>query len=127
LSVKVFLVEDLKAIHSLMAELLATVGGFEVLGIAGTEAEAKLWLDEHKAGWDLAIVDLVLEQGSGMEVVRHARRAGSGRIAVFSGYASPGIRANCLRLGADEVFDKADTEAFTSWLASLRDARSPSA
>ena len=27
---------------------------------ASTEAEAKLWLDDHPAEWDLAVVDLVL-------------------------------------------------------------------
>ena len=39
-----------------------------------TEAEARLWLSEHPAGWDLAIVDLFLREGSGMNVVEAARK-----------------------------------------------------
>lgn len=85
---------------------------------ATTEAEAKLWLDDHPEAWDLAIVDLVLAQGSGMGVVTQARRTASpgAKIVVFSGYASPGIRAHCLALGADAVFEKSETGQFISWL-----------
>lgn len=117
MDLRVFLVEDLQTIRSLMSELFASIGGLRLVGAAGTEAEARLWLDEHPGGWDLAIVDLVLEQGSGFGVIQHAaRQRQRGTLVVFSSYASAGIRKHCLRAGADAVFDKAQTEAFIRWI-----------
>jgi two-component system OmpR family response regulator len=111
MDVRVFLVEDLGRTRSALSELLGTLEGFRVVGYASTEAEANLWLDENHDGWDLAIVDLMLEQGSGMGVlVRCNAQPDKGRIVVFSGYASPVIRDHCLKLGADAVFDKVQTE-----------------
>lgn len=117
MELRVFLVEDLRNIHTLMGELFSAIGGLRLVGSATTEAEAKLWLSDNPGAWDLMIVDLVLDEGSGMEVVRHAKRhAPASRVVVFSSFASPGIRAHCLSLGADAVFDKVDTAAFLSWL-----------
>jgi two-component system OmpR family response regulator len=126
MSLRVFLVEDLKSIHVLMTELFSFVGGLQVVRIESTEAEARLWLEENVGGWDVAIIDLVLAQGSGMGVLQHARRtSATGQVAVFSGYVSPGVRQHCLNLGADAVFDKAESGAFTAWLAGMRPASQP--
>jgi two-component system, OmpR family, response regulator len=117
-AVRLFLVEDLQTIQTLLRALFAALGGVEVVGGAGTEAEANLWLLEHRGGWDIAIIDLVLEQGSGMSVIRRARELHPpGKVAVFSAYASPAVCQHCLGLGADEVFSKMDTEPFISWLS----------
>lgn len=115
---RVFLVEDLRGMQALLADLFATIGGYEIVDVSTTEAEARLWLDEHPEAWDLAIVDLVLAEGSGMGVVSQARRRAKpgAKVVVFSGYASPGIRAHCLSLGADAVFEKNETGPFIDWL-----------
>ena len=120
-TVRVFLVEDMKQVHGIVAELLASIGDFRLVGVSRTEAEAKLWLDEHPRAWDLAIVDLVLDQGSGMAVIPQARTAAGtgGSIAVFSDYASDGIRGHCLRLGADAVFLKSQTRELLEFCAEL--------
>jgi DNA-binding NarL/FixJ family response regulator len=126
MSLRVFLVEDLKSIHVLMTELFSFVGGLHVVGIEATEAEARLWLDENVGGWDVAVIDLMLAQGSGMGVLQHAGHSSpKGQVAVFSGYVSPGVRQHCLNLGADAVFDKAETGAFTAWLAGMRTGPQP--
>jgi DNA-binding NarL/FixJ family response regulator len=117
---RVFLVEDLQRMRALLMDLFAAMGGFAVVGAASTEAEANLWLDEHPGAWDLAIVDLVLDQGAGMNVIRRCKAdPKGGRIAVFSSYATPGVRRHCLELGADAVFDKSDTERFIAWCGEL--------
>lgn len=117
MELRVFLVEDLQGMRGLIQDLLASIGGLQLVGTAGTEAEANLWLDEHPGQWDVAIVDLVLEQGSGLGVIGRAKRAAqTGRVAVFSSYASAAVRERCLALGADSVFDKSETEAFIQWL-----------
>jgi DNA-binding NarL/FixJ family response regulator len=115
---RVFLVEDLRGMRALLADLFATIGGLEIVDASTTEAEARLWLDEHPGAWDLAIIDLVLAEGSGMGVIPQARRRArpGAKVVVFSGYASPGIRAHCLSLGADAVFEKSETAQFIGWL-----------
>jgi DNA-binding NarL/FixJ family response regulator len=105
--IPVFLVEDMKPIQTALTVQLAEAGDFRVVGMATTEAEANLWLDQNKGAWKLAIVDLILEQGTGMRVIKQARNAApDGHIVVFSDFATPGIEAHCRRLGADAVFDK---------------------
>lgn len=117
MELRVFLVEDLQRMRGLLDELFTSIGGFRVIAAASTEAEANYWLDEHPGGWDLAIIDLVLEQGAGMNVIRRCRQdAQGGSVVVFSSYATPGVRKHCLELGADAVFDKGETTDFISWL-----------
>jgi DNA-binding NarL/FixJ family response regulator len=120
--IRVFLVEDAKQMHAVLGELLATIGDFEVVGTASTESEAMLWLEENPGGWDLALVDLILEQGSGLGLLPRCRRYGDGKVVVLSDYATPGIRKHCLALGADAVFQKGeDRTAFIEWCAELAD------
>jgi DNA-binding NarL/FixJ family response regulator len=118
MAVRVFLVEDIGITRDLISEACSRLGDFRVVGWAGTEAEARLWLDENQDGWDMAVVDLVLNQGSGFGVLAHAKRHPTpGKAVVFSSYATPGVRQKCLSLGADAVFDKEDTTGFLAWLA----------
>jgi len=102
--------------RSLFRDLFAQLEDVSVVAAAATEAEARLWLAEHPAGWDIAIVDLILEQGSGMGVISKCKASPRpGKIVVFSSYATPGVRDHCLRLGADAVFDKTDSGAFVAY------------
>ena len=118
---RLFLVEDLHTMQVLLEAVFAAVGDIQVVGSEATEAEANLWLLEHPGGWDLALVDLVLEQGSGMTVIRRARELNpQGKVVVFSAYASPAVNKHCLGLGADVVFSKSETGEFITWLSGQR-------
>lgn len=121
MTVRVFLVEDMKHVQDIVEELLASLGDFRLVRAIGNEAEARLWLAEQPGAWDLAVIDLVLDQGSGMGVVSRARDAAGrdGRVIVFSDYASDGIRKHCLRLGADAVFLKSQTQEFMDYCSEL--------
>lgn len=117
---RVFLVEDIVRMRGLLGDLFTSMGGFRIVAHATTEAEANLWLEDNPGQWDLAIVDLVLDQGAGMNVIRRCKAdPHGGRIVVFSSYASPGVRQHCLDLGADAVFDKSETEGFIAWINDL--------
>jgi DNA-binding NarL/FixJ family response regulator len=120
-TVRVLLVEDLPQMQGVVVDLLSTVGDFVLVKAVSTEAEANLWLDENPEGWDLAIVDLILEQGTGLGVVARARiRPPGSKVVVFSDYASEGIRKHCLKLGADAAFQKGtDVQAFIAFCAAL--------
>ena len=121
MAVAVFLVEDLKNIQSAMAQMLQGVGDYRVAATVTTEAEALAWLEQNPESWGLAVIDLVLEQGSGMGVISRCRRTHpEGKVVVFSNFVTPGIRAHCLKLGADAAFDKnAEMGAFADFCAAL--------
>lgn len=111
--VRVYLVEDMKHVRSLMQELLTALGNFSIVGSASTEAEALLWLDEHPEEWDLLVADLILDQGTGLGVVAKCRHRPPGRkVVVLSDYVTPGIHKHCLALGADAAIHKTDMPAF---------------
>jgi len=119
-TIKVFLVEDMKQLQVAIADLLESIGSFSLVGSAETEAEANLWLEDNSNGWDLAIVDLVLEQGTGMGVVAKCKgRPAASKVLVFSDYVTPGIRQHCMGLGADAAILKSDTGAFIDYCATL--------
>jgi DNA-binding NarL/FixJ family response regulator len=121
MELRVFLVDDLVTMRSLVEDLLSTIGGLRLVDTANGEGEAKVWLDDHRGAWDLAIVDLVLDQGSGMGVISHAKAVHpEGTIVVFSAFATPGIESHCRRLGADAVFNKTHTRDFVAWLQQQR-------
>ena len=117
MELRVFLVEDLHRMRGLLADLFASIGGLRIVASANTEAEANLWVEDHPGEWDVAVIDLVLEQGAGMNVIRRCKAdAQGGRVVVFSSYATPGVRKHCLELGADAVFDKSETAQFIAWM-----------
>jgi DNA-binding NarL/FixJ family response regulator len=121
-TIRVFLVEDMKQVHGVLADLLSSVGDFRLVNATATEAEAKLWLLENPGGWDLTIVDLVLDQGTGMGVIPAAHEAAQrhgGAVVVFSDYATDGIRKHCRQLGADAVFLKSQVQDLMDYCSEL--------
>ena len=131
MAVDVFLVEDQQQMESVLQDLLQSIGDFRIIGKARTEAEALSWLDTNPGAWDLAVIDLVLDQGSGISVIVRARLRGhrEASIAVLSSFISAGMRKHCLKLGADGAFQK-DTgmQEFIQFCAALdNSSRTPTA
>lgn len=117
---RVFLVEDRRRMRELLLDLFSSTGEFQVVGTACTEAEATAWLAAHGDAWDLAVVDLVLDEGSGTNVVRLAREASyGGLVAVLAGCVTESLREHVYALGADKVFDEKDSARFLLWLGKL--------
>lgn len=120
MTASVLLVEDQHNVRALVRDFLKANGDFQVVASLGTEAEALNWVQHHPDEWDLAVVDLVLDQGTGINVIKRARAASPrGRIVVLSGFATKGIRQRCEQLGADAVFDKADMPGFARFCREL--------
>lgn len=79
----------------------------EVVATAGDEQTAIDWLTSHQC--DLVLIDIFLETGSGLGVLRRAAALNQGAsLVVLSNYATPDMRHRCLDLGATEVFDKSN-------------------
>lgn len=117
-----FVVEDAPDARAALAALF-DLHGFDVAGIATTEYAATEWLGNNAGGWDLAVVDLLLLDGSGFNVLqRFASAPSAGKVVVFSGYVTDAIRQRCLKFGADAVFLKTDIPQFVAYLASSQRA-----
>ena len=116
MAVRVFMVEDSKPMQELLRDLLDSVGGFELVGMATNETAATEWLLRHRGGWDLAIVDLLLAEGSGFTLVSRMNKEPSGAVVVFSDFVTPVVRQRCIRLGADGVISKAQFGELRAYL-----------
>lgn len=109
MTLAVFLVEDEPSIQDSLKVVIEGFMRARVIGAAQSEAEAVSWLQANPDAWHLAVVDLFLKQGNGLGVLAALAQlnvAKRGRVVALTNAASPGNRAECLRLGADAVFDK---------------------
>jgi DNA-binding NarL/FixJ family response regulator len=118
---RVLLVEDEPLMQSSLSDLLDHIGGFQVVATARGEQDAVRWLRRCPAGWDVAIVDLMLAPGSGLNVIAAARAASEAPIAVFSDYATESKTSKeCIALGATGVFPKHEFPSLLAFLKQLR-------
>lgn len=115
---RVFSVEGMREMRQLLDDLLASLGGFRLVGVAESEHEAIQWVKDHRGHFDLAVLDLVLSEGSGLSVIGRCKEAGA-TVVVMSSYATPGIREHCMRQGPSEVFSKHGTGDFIAFCTQL--------
>ena len=102
---RAFIVEDSSTIRDNLADTLQELAGMQPVGSAETEHEARRWLAANP--WDLAIIDLFLREGSGLNVLDACRqRRRNQKVVVLSNHSSRDVRWRCAQLGADAVFDK---------------------
>ena len=101
----VFIVDDIPSMRERLRELVQDIDGVEVLGDAGTPADAIAGiLRTHP---DCVLLDYQLIGGTGVEVLR-AVRAQSPQIVVIvlTNHATEQHRHACLDAGAQFFFDK---------------------
>lgn len=117
------LVEDSKTIRDELIPTLEGLSAARVIAVAETSQEAVVALATHREVWRLAVVDLFLREGSGLEVInRCATRGANQRVVALTNYATPDVRSRCLASGADAVFDKStEIEPFLEYCAALGD------
>ncbi|MEJ8838507.1 response regulator [Ramlibacter sp. AN1133] len=117
---RVFIVEDSSTIRDNLIETLKELAHFEPVGTTETEHEARRWLARNE--WDLAIIDLFLREGSGLNVLEACRNRRPGqKVVVLSNHSSRDVRWRCKQLGADAVFDKStELEALVDYCVQHR-------
>lgn len=114
---KVVIVEDTLNTQTALLDLLDAIGGLQVAAIESTAATAIHWASQHPGAWDIAIIDLVLAEGDGFEIIRRfAAQPDRGHIIVFSGYVTEVIRRHCRALGADAVFRKSENAQIAAYI-----------
>ena len=116
-SLQTVLIEDSTTIREALIPALADLADAQVVAVAETASEAIAVLGKLDDGWDLAVVDLFLREGSGLTVLRTCQqRASHQRVVVLTNYPTDEMRRLSLELGADALFDKSnELDQFFDW------------
>jgi DNA-binding NtrC family response regulator len=101
---RVLVIDDEPAIRESLHDLLTFEGGYTVeLAETGTEGLAKL----ARSGYDLVLLDLMMPDMSGMDVLREVReRDRETPIFMITAYGSLQAAVDALKAGADDYFPK---------------------
>ena len=104
---RVFLLEDHSWFRKALADLLGREPDLEVVAEAGSLAEARREAAERAEEIDLAVVDLLLPDGIGTELIRDLRAEGADvPVLVLTAARGPDLRAWVRSMGADEMISK---------------------
>lgn len=109
LTLRVWIIDDSFEVAAGLKELLSIDGQCEVVAHATSEKQALEWSFQNEAGFDVAIVDLLLHEGSGFAVLAHLQKYQPGKVVVLSGYVNNAIADRCANLGAAAAFTKSKT------------------
>jgi DNA-binding NarL/FixJ family response regulator len=124
-NVRLFIAEDSPHVLSALKTLILEIEGAELIGHASDAAIAAEQI--RSANPDVAILDIQLSSGSGLDVLRSISRDESGApvTIVFTSHVEAQLLRICRKLGADYVFNKAaDIERLVSVLRALVELRS---
>jgi DNA-binding NarL/FixJ family response regulator len=104
---KVLLVEDQRELCDEIQRVLHAQPDVRIIQACATSGEALSWLARYMDAWDLALVDIFLQEGNGFDVLRAcAMRSRHQKVAVLSNYTREPLRQYLRQAGADAFFDK---------------------
>jgi DNA-binding NarL/FixJ family response regulator len=106
---KVMLVEDHAPFRQALAFVLQSEQGLEVIAQAGSLAEARRALEGGELGGrlDVALIDLILPDGDGTDLIAELRRSDPAvKVVVLSADLWPWRVDELSRAGVDAVLDK---------------------
>ncbi|MDB5932161.1 MAG: hypothetical protein JWR60_3868 [Polaromonas sp.] len=103
---RIYLVEDNPFILKWLGQALEQLMNSKIIGSTASAFEACSWLAAHQAYWEVAVVDLWLAQGNGLQVIKSIAKTPYQKVVVLTNYATEQMRQLCLSAGADAFFDK---------------------
>jgi len=102
---KVLIADDSTVVRERLASLLVDVDGIEIVGQAKDAAQATNLANRLKP--DIAILDVRMPQGSGVDVLRGIKRTNpAARVIMLTNFVDSESCKACLDQGADYFFDK---------------------
>ncbi|MDB5743385.1 MAG: putative response regulator, receiver domain protein [Polaromonas sp.] len=107
MAIPTILVEDCKAFRDRLVTSIEESTEVRIVAEAQTPSQALALVAELGSSWELMILDLFLKEGTGLSVLQACReRLPHQHIVVLTNMATPEMKRQCLKLGADEVLDK---------------------
>lgn len=91
--------------QQILSDAVLGVAGLELITIVETADGALAGIEEHCP--DLVILDLVLREGNGLDVLSETkRRAPNCRVLVFTAYDDEQYKTRCIAAGASGFYSK---------------------
>jgi len=101
----IFIVEDSPIVQGILAKELSRIDGVVICGTAQEPADAFRSIQANNP--DLVILDIVLHNGNGFEVLKKIRDEHlDARVMMLTNYSYQHYRAISREMGADLFFDK---------------------
>jgi len=105
----VFLVEDDPAIRASLVLAMSGILDAKFVGFAKGEPEAIEWLASNQGKWNLAVVELFIEEGSGFGIMTEMQHLPKNEhVVMLTNSATSENRQQALQCGAHAVFDKTE-------------------
>lgn len=102
---KVFIVEDSPLLRERLIAMLSELPEVEIVGQAQGALQAINSISTLTP--DVVILDIRMQGGSGIDVLRQIRKEKSGTtVIILTNYPYPQYRDMCMKAGADFFFDK---------------------
>jgi DNA-binding NarL/FixJ family response regulator len=102
---KVLIADDSEIVRERLAYLLGDVEGVEIVGQAEDAVEGQDLAEALRP--DVAILDVRMPRGSGVDVLRSIKRDNpAATVIILTNFVDPEARALCMAQGADYFFDK---------------------
>jgi DNA-binding NarL/FixJ family response regulator len=99
------IVEDSPPMQRILADMVQTCPGLELVSIADCEVDSMAGIKKHLP--TLVILDLALSVGNGINILSEIKRQKLDcRVLVFTGYDAEQYRLRCIEAGADWFFSK---------------------
>lgn len=104
--IRVYIVDDSKAIRERLKEMLVDIAGIEIIGESEDPTEALVEIRVNQP--DVVILDIHLPGISGIDLLRRIKeRHPETRVIMLTNYPYPKYRQQSLAAGADYFFHKA--------------------
>lgn len=101
----IVVVEDSVIIQMQLVTMLSAIKDVRIAGLAGTENDAVNLIKSTKP--DLILMDISLERGTGLNVLRTIRNSGNtSKVLMLTNHTESRFRQLSLTLGANGYFDK---------------------
>jgi len=104
-ALRVLIADDSVSLCDRLVGMFAELENVEIVGLAHDVVSANAAID--KLAPDVAILDIQMPGGSGIDVLRTLKQSHSSTIAIMlTNHPYPQYRQKCLELGADYFFSK---------------------
>lgn len=115
---KVFIADSNEIVYQRLTRLVSGISGNQI--VSRSEIQENILESIQETMPDLAILDLEVEKGKGIEILSKLKQKHSQMVViVLSNFPSKPFRKACVQAGADFFLDKSDIQTIQNKIESL--------